>query len=94
MWKDTVAGKKNLQLKGNTIPRGLVPLERIFNKYDMASKPMAPEKDEQVEDYNIGTEEEPQRITLSKPIPLQYKHRYLNLFRTYEDVFSCSYDDL
>lgn len=36
-WKDTVAGQKNLQLKGNTIPRGLVPLERIFNKDNIAS---------------------------------------------------------
>ena len=34
-WEDEMAGSKVLQLKGNIIPRGLVPLERLFNKYDI-----------------------------------------------------------
>ena len=29
-----------------------------------------------------------------KGIPLQYRQRYLDLFKTYKDVFSWSYDDL
>jgi len=28
---NTLCGRKILQLKGNAIPRGLVPLERLFN---------------------------------------------------------------
>lgn len=54
-----MVGKNILQLKGNTIPCGLVPLEGLFNKDDIASKQMAPEKDEKVEDCNIGSKEEP-----------------------------------
>lgn len=50
LWKDTVFGPKILQLKGNTIPCGLVPLERLFNKENIVSKTMAPEIDNQVED--------------------------------------------
>lgn len=73
LWKDIMVGQKILQLKENTIPRGLVPLERIFNKDDIASKQTTPEKEETVEYCNIGLEEEPRMIKLSKEIPLQYK---------------------
>lgn len=52
------------------------------------------DKDEQVEDCNIGLEEEPQKIRFSKGVPPQYRHRYLGLFKTYKDVFAWSYDDL
>lgn len=68
-WKDIVAGSKILQLKGNTIPCGLVPLEMLFNKDDIVSKPIALEIDDRIEDCNIGSEEEPQMIKLSKESP-------------------------
>ena len=29
-WEETLAGHCVLQLKGNVLPRGLVPLERLF----------------------------------------------------------------
>jgi len=93
-WEYIVAGCKILQLKWNTIRRGLVPLEKIFNKDDVTSKPMALEIDDQVENCNIGLEEEPQMIRLSNAIPLQYKQRYLNLFKTYKDLFAWSYEYL
>lgn len=65
-----MVGKNILQLKGNNIPHGLVPLEIIFNKDDITSKQMAPNKDEQVEDCNVILEEEPQAIRSSIGIPL------------------------
>lgn len=64
-----MVGKKKLQLKGNAIPHGLVPLERLFNKDDIASKKIALEKDEQVEDCNIGSKEEPRRLGCPKESP-------------------------
>ena len=33
-------------------------------------------------------------VMLSKGIPLQYKQRYLNLFKIYMDVFTWYYEDL
>lgn len=48
-----IGWEEKLQLKGNSIPHGLVPLERLSNKDDIASKQMAPDKDDQVEDCNI-----------------------------------------
>ena len=38
-WEKKVAGNKVLQLKGNIIPRGLVPLERLFDKNDVPLQP-------------------------------------------------------
>ena len=55
---------------------------------------MALEKDEKVENCNIGLEDEPQMIRLSKGIPWKYKQRYLDLFKTYKYVFSWYYDGL
>lgn len=55
---------------------------------------MALEMDDQVQYCNIGSEEEHQMIKLPKGIPLHYKHRCLDIFKTYKDVFYWSYDDL
>ena len=38
-WEKKVAGNKVLQLKGNIIPRGLVPLEILFDKNDVPLQP-------------------------------------------------------
>ena len=38
-WEEKMAGSKVLQLKGNIIPRGLVPLERLFEKNDVSLQP-------------------------------------------------------
>lgn len=71
-----LAGQKIIHLEGNTIPRGLAPLEKLFNHKDAASRAMTMEMDGQVEDCNIGSEDEPQMVRLSNGIPSQYKQRY------------------
>ena len=38
--KDEIAGHKIIELKSNFIPKGLVPLERIFTKDDTLSNPV------------------------------------------------------
>lgn len=68
-WKDAVARHKILQLKGSTIPRGLVPLEMLFNTDGIVIKQIAPEMDDQVQDCNIGLAEEPQMISCQKESP-------------------------
>lgn len=89
-----MARHENLQIKGYTIHCGLVPLEILFNKDDVASKLMAMGMDKQVEYCNISLEGEPQMVRLSKRIPLRYKKRYINLFKIYKGVFTWSYEDL
>ena len=50
--------------------------------------------DDVVEDKNIGMEEHPKIIKLSKSFPAKEKEEYINLMKKYTDVFSWSYDDL
>ena len=38
-WEKKMAGNKVFQLKGNIITRGLVPLERLFDKNDVPFQP-------------------------------------------------------
>ena len=64
--EETLAGYHVLQLKGNVIPRGLMPLERLFDKNDIPVKPSKMTFDEPVRDVNIGTEEDTNVVTLSK----------------------------
>jgi len=53
---------KILQLKNNFIPKGLVPLEKLFDRNDVPIKPIVHTKDENVDDCNIGIDEEPKYI--------------------------------
>jgi ribonuclease HI len=58
-----------LQLKSNVLPRGLVPLEDLFDNDDVAKKPKIEAHGQEVEDCNIGTEEKPKMVKLSKSLP-------------------------
>ena len=55
-----------LHLKSNVLPRGLVPLEDLFDFNDVAKKPKIEASGQEVEDCNIGTEEKPRMVKLSK----------------------------
>lgn len=37
-WRDTIAYHKILQLKSNVVARGIIPLEKIFDKNDVPIK--------------------------------------------------------
>jgi hypothetical protein len=65
-----------LLLKNNQIPKGLIPLERLFDQNDIHVKSSSVQPQlEEVEDCNIGSEEKPKFIKLSKYLPHEYKHR-------------------
>ena len=84
----------NIKLKNNCIPKGLVPLEKLFNCNDVARNPKVISSDIEVEDCNIWTKEQPKIIKLSKNLSLERKERYVELMREYFDVFAWTYDDL
>ena len=63
-----LVGKYIIQLKSNSFPRGLVPLEDIFDSNDVAKIPKVAPRDEEVEECNIGTEEDPKVIKISKTL--------------------------
>jgi hypothetical protein len=83
-----------LQLKRNVLPRGLVPLEDLFDFNDVAKKPKIEAHGQEVEDCNIGTKEKPRIVKLSKSLPPEKKLKYIELFKEYSDVFAWGYEDL
>jgi hypothetical protein len=83
-----------LQLKNNVLPRGLVLLEDLFDFNDEAKKLKIEASGKEVEDCNIGTEENPKIIKLSKSLPPEQKRKYIENFKEYIDVFSWGYEDL
>ena len=70
--KDSKANQKVFQLKDNILPKGLVPLERLFNPNDVAVDSGKISQDEHVPDHNIGTQEEPKLVKLFNGVSSNY----------------------
>jgi hypothetical protein len=83
-----------LVLKNNQIPKGMIPLERLFDHDNIPLKSTLQPQPEDVEYYNIGTKETPKMVNISKYIPLEMKIKYVELLKKYNDVFAWSYDEL
>lgn len=83
-----------LNLKNNFLPKGFIPLEDLFESNDVARKPKMGPLRANIEEVNIGTEDKPKLIKISKVLPLEEKFKYINLFKEFQDVFAWSYEDL
>lgn len=83
-----------LQLKDNVIPKGLIPLEELFDQDDVAQNPSLMPTEKGVEDVNIGTVENPKMVKLSKALPPQVKAEYISLLSSFTDVFAWDNSDL
>ena len=57
--------EKGIAARNNNIPRGLIPFERLINQNDVALRP-DPFQDTKLEDYNIGSPQEPKFVKLSR----------------------------
>ena len=55
-----------LVLKNNQIPKGMIPLEMLFNQDDIPLRSTLQPQPEEVEDCDIGTKENPRLVKLSK----------------------------
>ena len=69
--KGSLRGKGIVQLKSNHIPRGLIPLENIFDQNDVIRDHKVKPAENVVEDKIIGTKENPRIIKLSKKLPTE-----------------------
>jgi len=83
-----------LQLKDNIIPRGLIPLEELFDQDDVARKPTLQPTEKGVEEVNIGKATNPKMIKLSKALPQKMKAKYISLLSSFANVFAWAYSDL
>jgi ribonuclease HI len=89
-----VADHQIIQLPSNHIPRGLVPLERLFNGNDMAIKGRISGDDADTTECNIGTLDEPKLVKLSRGLTEEQRSGYTKLLREFADVFAWTYEDL
>lgn len=70
-----------IQLKRNTNPRGLVPLQEFFDSNDVARNPKVAPDDVEVEECNIGTKQEFKIIKISKNLTIENKERCIKLLK-------------
>jgi hypothetical protein len=89
-----VVGHNIVEIKTNHIPRVLVPLERLFDSYDVSREVAIKNQEEEVMDCNIGTVENPKIVKLSKALVVEQKDKYVSLMKNFVDVFSWSHEDL
>lgn len=62
-----------IQLKNNCIPKGLVPLEKLFENNNVAKNPGVKPSHEDVKDINFGTEQEPKLVMISSKLSTEEK---------------------
>jgi hypothetical protein len=81
-------------LRTNRIPKGLVPLEKLFDKSDAFKGTNKSKLDEHVIELNVGSKESPRIIKIGQGCTQVERRRLEALVREYKDVFAWSYDDL
>jgi hypothetical protein len=89
-----IAKRNIVQLPSNHIPRGLVPLERLFDRNEVSLKGETSEDDTGSIQCNIGTESEPKFVKLSRSLTEEQRSEYIGLLREFDDVFAWTYEDL
>jgi hypothetical protein len=70
-----------VQLPNNHIPKGLVPLERLFDKNDVAAKGKTSNDDVDVAECNIGTKRDPKLVKLSRSLSKEQRAEYTRLLK-------------
>jgi ribonuclease HI len=80
-FREKIVDHRMLVLKSNQIPKGLIPLERLFDQNDIPVKSTLQPQPEEVEDCDIGTEKESRVVKISKFLPPKVKVKYKNLLR-------------
>jgi ribonuclease HI len=83
-----------VQLPNNYIPRGLVPLENLFDQNDVPYKPDKKEKDPVVHEQNIESQSHPKFINLSTELTIDHRSEYCSIMKEFADVFTWKYSDL
>jgi ribonuclease HI len=92
--KNKIASHEIVQLSTNRIPKGLVPLERLFDNNDVAVKLKTAEKESDVFKYNVANEQDPRHVNLASHLSDKQKDDYGKLLKEFSDIFAWQYDDM
>ena len=85
-----------LNLKTNTIRKGMVELERIYdhNKSALNRRETQEKGIEECDSYNLGTDEEPKMVQIGKACNQQEREDMLKLLTKYKDFIAWVYEEL
>jgi hypothetical protein len=89
-----ISDQNIVQLPRNHIPKGLVPLERLFDSNDVAVKVRGSNEDVDLKECNLGTDEDPMYVKLSSSLLEKQRADYVKLLKEFSNVFAWKYDDL
>ena len=92
--KYKVADQNIVQLPSNYIPRGLVPLEELFDHNDIPFKPPKSDLDPVVQEQNIGNQSHPNLINMSSELTADRRSKFCGLIKEFADIFAWEYSDL
>jgi ribonuclease HI len=93
-FKRKIAAHEIVQLSTNRIPKGLVPLERLFDKNDVAVKLQSGEKESDVLQYNVASVQDPKHVNLASHLTEKQRADYGELLKEFAEIFAWQYDDL
>ena len=83
-----------VQLPSNHIPKGLVPLEKLFNHNDVPYKLAKIENESTICKHNIGSPTHLKFINLSTHLSSAQNSEYCTLMKQFTDIFALEYSDL
>jgi ribonuclease HI len=89
-----IADHKIVQLPSNHIPKGLVPLERLFDNNDVVVKVSGSNENADLIECNLGIEEEPKYVKLSNSLLENQRSEYIQLLKEFSNVFAWKYEEL
>jgi hypothetical protein len=69
-------------------------LERLFDRNGVVVKFKGSTRNVDVYECNIGTEEDPKYVKLSRCLSKEKRDKYVKLLKEFSDVFSWKYEDL
>lgn len=93
-FKTQIANHDIIQLFNNFIPKRLIPLEKLFDQNDVLRNPHSISLEDDIEEINIGTDEDIKNIKICASLDPEIKAQYLKLLQNYKDVFAWTYVDL
>jgi ribonuclease HI len=92
--QDNVVGHKIIELKTNHLPKGLVPLERLFDHNDVSRKVVIQTEETDVVDCDISPDTNPRLVKISRKLSQKQRRAYVELMKQYSDIFAWSYEYL
>jgi ribonuclease HI len=83
-----------INLQNNTLPKGCIPLEDLFDIHDVFKGRRTNKQVEDALEFNIGTEMDPRAVKIGKGTTERERKAILNLIREFRDIFAWNYDEL